>query len=60
MVREIRQSFENRELHYLLDKAGVAELGLGKENKGVKGAEIGINVNGWLELELHRFKTDRR
>lgn len=47
MVREIRQSFENRELHYLLDKAGAAELGLGKENKGVKGAEIGINVSGW-------------
>lgn len=46
IVTEIRQSFENRELHYLLDKAGVAEVGLGKENKGVKRAEIYINVNG--------------
>lgn len=52
MATEIRQGFENWGLHYVLAKAGVAEVGLKQDTKGVKDAEILINANGQLELEL--------
>lgn len=51
MVTEIRQGFENSELHSLVAKAGVAEVGLEKDTKGVKDAEIHVNANGHLELD---------
>lgn len=51
MGTEIRQGFDNWELH-LLAKVGVAEVGLEKDSKGVKDAEIHVNANGQLELEL--------
>lgn len=34
MATEIRQGFGNWELHYLLAKVGVAEVGLEKNSKG--------------------------
>lgn len=50
MVTQIRQGFDNWELHYLLAKVGVAEVGL-EDTKGVKDAEIHIDANGQLELD---------
>lgn len=48
MVTEIRQGFENWELHYLLAKVGVAEVGLEKDTKGVKDAEIHVmQMDSW-------------
>lgn len=47
----MRQGFENGELHYLVAKVGAAEVGLEKDTKGVKDAEMHINVNGQLELD---------
>lgn len=44
LVTETRQSFENKALRYLWHKAGVAKVGLGKDNEGVPVAEIYINV----------------
>lgn len=52
MATEIRQGFENWGFHYVLAKAGMAEVGLEQDTKGVKDAEILINANGQLELEL--------
>lgn len=51
MATEIRQGFDNWELHYLLAKVGVAEVGLEKDSKGVKDAEIHVNANGQLEWD---------